>query len=200
MRRNLLFTIVALLFLVPTAANAQAYGDPSSLVDYWYRTYLGRPADSGITFWVNHLEQGDSTDSVLAGILGSDEYYKRGGGTPEGFISLLFRDVVKRQPSPSDLDFWVRRMYTEDRQSVADEILRQNPGVWVGAGTTAAVPSAPPVIYNPGVIVTPGIEYNRYRDWDRDRRDHWDVHRDIHEYRRPNVPIHRDDHHDDHHH
>src|ERR1700676_2004803 len=119
MRRFVLISAAVILCLAPCAARAQSYGDPSSLVDYWYRTYLGRPADSGITFWVNHLQQGDSTDSVLAGILGSDEYYKRGGGTPEGFISLLFRDVVKRPPSPNDLDFWVRRMYTEDRQSVA---------------------------------------------------------------------------------
>jgi uncharacterized protein DUF4214 len=191
MRRNLLFATAALLFLAPATVNAQAYGDPSSLVDYWYRTYLGRPADSGLTFWVNHLQQGDPPDSVLAGILGSDEYYKRAGGTP---------DIVKRQPSPSEMDFWVRRQYTEDRQSVADEILTQNPGVWVGASPPVGVPAPPPVIVNPGVIVTPGIDYYQHRDWDRDRHNNWDIHRDIHEYRRPPVQIHRDIHRDEHHH
>jgi hypothetical protein len=200
MRRNLIFAAAAVLFLAPATVNAQAYGDPSSLVDYWYRTYLGRPADSGLTFWVNHLQQGDPPDSVLAGILGSDEYYKRAGGTPDGFVGLLFRDIVKRQPSPSEMDFWVRRQYTEDRQSVADEILTQNPGVWVGASPPVGVPASPPVIVNPGVIVRPGIEYYQNRDWDRDRRNNWDIHRDIHEYRRPPVEIHRDIHRDEHHH
>jgi hypothetical protein len=203
MRRNLIFAAAAILFLAPATVNAQAYGDPGSLVDSWYRTYLGRPADSGLTYWVNHLQQGDPPDSVLAGILGSDEYYKRGGGTPDGFVSLLFRDIVKRQPSPSEMDFWVRRQYTEDRQSVADEILTQNPGVWVGAGASVVPPpvaTTPPVVVNPGVIVTPGIDYYRYHDWVRDRHYDWDAHRGIHDYRRPYNYYHHDAHHDDHHH
>jgi hypothetical protein len=194
MRRLVLISATALFCLAPSAAPAQAYGDPNSLVDYWYRTYLGRPADSGITYWVNHLAQGDSPDSVLAGLLASDEYYKRAGGTPQGFITLLHRDIIKRDPSPAEMDFWVRRMYTEDRQGVADDILTQNPGVWVGAGP----PVAPTV--TPGVIVTPGIQYNHYRDWDRDRRGDWDRHYDIHDYRRPDNHFRPPEHKDDHHH
>jgi hypothetical protein len=181
----------AILFVIAASfAPAQSYGDPASLVDYWYRTYLGRPADSGITYWVNEFQQGASPDQVLAGILASDEYYKKGGGTPEGFVTALFNDVLKHPPAPADVDFWVRRMYTESRQDVADEVLTQNPGVWVGANM--AVPQPPPVAVTPvapGVIVSPG------GGWDRDRHEDWNHHHDIHDYRRPSPPKHVEEHH-----
>ncbi len=53
MRRLILIgavAVVCLAGLAPSAARAQAYGDQYALVDYWYRTYLGRPADSGIEY------------------------------------------------------------------------------------------------------------------------------------------------------
>lgn len=185
-----LILLAAVLFLMPApAARAQVYGDPGSLVNYWYRTYLGRTPDpSGIITWVNALNQGQPPDAVLSSILGSDEYYQRAGSTPDWFIARLYADVVGRSPTPSELDFWVRRLYTEDRQAVADEILNQNPGVWVGTG--------PPVATPPAVVVTPGLEYRRYDHWDRDRREDWDRHRNIYEYRRPAVPYHHEEHHE----
>src|SRR5579862_7942657 len=116
--KRLLF-ILALLAgcLLPAFAPAQYYGgDPNALVDSWYRTYLGRAADSGMTYWVSQLVQGIPPDAVIAGILASDEYYTRAGGTPQGFVTLLFNDILKRPPSAGEVDFWVRRMYTESRQ------------------------------------------------------------------------------------
>ncbi len=198
MRRLILFSAVVLLCLAPSAVRAQGYGDPSSLVNYWYQTYLGRPADAGITYWVNHLQQGDSPDSVLAGILASDEFYSRAGNTPQGYITLLYNDILKRQPNANELNYWVGRMYTEDRQGIADEILTQNPGTWVGAGTV----STPPPVVQPGVVVTPpGIIYAPHANWERDRHEDWDRHHDIHEYRRPDIRR-PDDHgrRDEHHH
>jgi hypothetical protein len=195
--RYLVLLIAALfLSLEPSAAQAQTYGDPNSLVDYWYRTYLGRTPDpSGIVTWVNALNQGTPPDAVLASILGSDEYYQRAGSTPEGFISQLFNDLLHRSPRPGDLDFWVRRMYTEDRRAIAADILTQNPGVWVGSNAVVT----PPAGVAPNLVVTPGIEVGRYRDWDRDRRWDWDRHHDIHEYRRPYYYRPYEHHEDEHH-
>jgi hypothetical protein len=188
MRRILFLAVAVLVSLTPAVATAQTYGNPSSLVDSWYRAYLGRPADSGMTYWVNQLQQGTPPDSVLAGILASDEYYNKGGGTPQGFVTALFNDVLKRPPSPADLNFWMSRMYTESRQDIADEVLTQNPGVWVGANVTVQ-PAAPPVTAAPGVIVAPNW------NWERDRRGDWDHHHEIHDYRRPVPPRHVDEHH-----
>ncbi|HLJ96534.1 MAG TPA: DUF4214 domain-containing protein, partial [Gemmataceae bacterium] len=115
MRYLVLIYTVAFVWLTPSAVWAQVYGDPSSLVDYWYRTYLGRQADpSGLASWTAQLNQGTPADEVLATILGSPEFYTKAGSTPEGFITLLFMDILHRSPTPSELNFWVRRMYTED--------------------------------------------------------------------------------------
>jgi hypothetical protein len=165
------------------------------LVDYWYRTYLGRPVEpEGLGHWLDALRR-QPADQVLAGILGSDEYYSRAGGTPEGFITRWCVDVLRRQPTPAELDFWVRRLYIEDRTTVADEMLVQSPGVWVGSDAGVR----PGVDVRPGVIVIPRIEYDPHRDWDRDR--YGDRHRDIYDYRRPNYPYQRVEEHrrDEHH-
>ena len=191
--RSTLLIATTFMCLTPVVARGQAYGDPNSLVDHWYRNYLGRAPDSGMTTWVNELVQGIPPDQVLSTILGGDEYYQRAGTTPEGFIARLYNDCLNRQPTASELDFWVRRMYTSDRGSIAHAILTQNPGVWVspGAAVIAPVPLTPSVPYRPPVV-TPGVEW--HRDWHSD----WDRHHDIHDYRRPDV--HRAYEYDEHHH
>jgi hypothetical protein len=85
-------------------------------------------------------------------------------------------------------------MYVENRQAIADELLTQNPGVWVGSGAVAS----PPVVVTPPTVVTPGIEGNRYHAWERDRYRDWYRHHNVYEYRRPDVNVHRDGHHDHH--
>jgi hypothetical protein len=178
--RYFLFIATFFLLLTPSLAPAQVYGDPNSLVDHWYRTYLGRAPDTGMATWVNDLNQGVPADQVLAAIIGSDEYYRRAGLTPVGYITRLFNDILNRAPSPADLDFWTARMYTEDRPTVAREILDQSPGVWVGSNPEVSEP----VLVTPPVVVNP--EFGWYRDGHRD----WNQHYDIHEYRRPDVHYH----------
>jgi len=192
MRRFIMITAITLLALTPALASAQTYApvqtyggaqtygsDPNALVDSWYRTYLGRAPDSGMTYWVNHLLQGDSPDAVIAGILGSDEYYLKSGGTPAGFVNQVFNDLLRRPPTPRELDFWARRLYTEPRSEVAQHILTQNPGVWVGATTTTST-VAPPAVS--GVIITPS-----YR-WERERHEDWQRRHEVYDYRRPVYP------------
>jgi hypothetical protein len=194
MRQFILVSVVFLEFVGVAPVSAQVYGDPSSLVDYWYRTYLGRPGDQGMTTWVDQLNQGAPPDAVLAGILGSPEYYARAGSTPEGFISRLYADILKRPATSSELGYWVPRMYTEDRSTIADTLLTQNPGIWIGSGT-----AAPPAGVSPGVIVTPGIGTGWYRDWNRDRQWDWDRRHGVYDYRRPYYQHYHNEHHDEHH-
>ncbi len=190
MRRIALIVAIALLAVAPSTVQAQVYGDNTSLVNDWYQTFLGRPADPNAVIWVGELNSGTPADRVLATILSSDEFYRRAGRTPEGFITLLFTDLLQRPPTPAELDFWVRRMYTEDRATIADEILTQNPGVWVGATTVVT----PPVTVTPPVVVQPGIDWDWHHHWDRDRHWDWDRHHDIHEYRRPEFHEHEEHH------
>jgi hypothetical protein len=159
--RNLILTAGVLLGLVPFA-NAQALAeDPASLVENWYQVYLGRNAstDPGAILWENELRVGN-------------------GSTAQGYIEGLFRDVLGRQPTPAELDFWSRRMYTEDRRTIAYELLTQNPGAGV-----VVTPAAPPVVVRP----------DRDREHERhyDPRHRWDRGRDWHDYHRPHYPFRR---------
>lgn len=186
--RYSLVVAASCLFLIPASAPAQVYGDPNSLVDHWYRTYLGRAPDTGMSIWVNDLAQGAPADQVLASILGSDEYYQRAGATPAGYVTRLFNDFLNRPPNPADMNFWIGRMYTENRQLLALEFLDQNPAEWVGPNVPPESPGlvAPPVVTAP--LLDPGIGW--YGGWNRDWHRDWDGHHDIHDYRHPDVRNH----------
>ncbi|HEV3446786.1 MAG TPA: DUF4214 domain-containing protein [Gemmataceae bacterium] len=102
-------------------AHRRAFPEnPENLVRTWYEKYLNREPDpDGLSTWVGALVSGQSPESVLAGILNSDEYYIRAGNTPDGFIQKLFTDVVGRQPTPRELDYWMNRLYQSGRQDTA---------------------------------------------------------------------------------
>jgi hypothetical protein len=182
--RNILTFTAAALFCLPLSAAAQSYDDPMALVDSWYRAYLGRSAldDPGSAAWLNLLRQGNSPLAVQAGILASDEYYNRNGGTPQGYIQGLYRDALRRSPTPVDYDFWVRRAYTQDRTALSTELLTLNPG----SGILVA-PLPPPVI-----IQDHDRRPDRVRELERERERRRDLERERerreHDYRRPVYP------------
>jgi len=155
-------------------ARAQHYGDPNQLVAAWYRNYLGREPDEGMYGWVDQLTQGIPADRVLAGILASPEFYTRAGSTPQGFVNLLYQTILARNATPREQGYWTNRMYTDDRAAVAETLLEQNPGVWIGSGGMGQgrqpVPTPPPA------------------QWSRDRYSDWNRHNDVYDYRRPPAP------------
>jgi hypothetical protein len=113
-------------------AQQRAYpDDPRELVRQWYRKFLDRRVDpSGYQNWVDELVRGQPPEMVLAAILASDEYYQRAGSTPEGFVQKLFQDLTGRLPTRAELDFWVRRAYTQDRVDIAHALLTRYPQTW----------------------------------------------------------------------
>jgi len=181
MRKLTTLITVGLLGMAPTTLRAQTYGDATLLVDYWYRTYLRRAPDpSGMAAWSEQLNRRIPPDQVLSGILGSAEYYGNAGSNPAGYVTRLYEDILRRSPSSSELSYWIGRLYVESRDAVADEILIQNPGLWVNTGAAVA-----PATTTPPVIVTPGIRPVPYGLWNRDRRQDWYRHHDLYDYRRP---------------
>lgn len=90
------------------AAPACPYRDA---VEAWYAHYLHRPLDClGERAWVPQLAHGTPADHVLAGIIGSDEYYCRHGRKPCGFVTGLYQDVVGRRPCPAEVRHWVGQL------------------------------------------------------------------------------------------
>jgi hypothetical protein len=93
--------------------HSQAYPpDAQALVVSWYQRYLHRdPANGEELGWVNHLVQGAAPETLLADILGSQEYFDKAGGTPEGFVESLFADLVGRRPTPQEMQYGVSQLY-----------------------------------------------------------------------------------------
>ena len=83
----------------------------------WYQTYLGRPAEGGEELsWVNLLQQGQSGEQVLAGILGEPEFFNRaqtlaGSGTPqERYVQGLYQVLLGRTGSVDEIAGWVNAL------------------------------------------------------------------------------------------
>jgi hypothetical protein len=166
--RYLCIFATAVLLAQSSPVSAQVVRDPVALVDSWYRAYLGRTAldDPGSAGWINQLRRGTPPASVLAGILGSPEYFHRVGGTMPAFINAVYREAVGRSPTPGELRFWLRRAYTQSRGAIANEILAQNPGAGI-------------FVTLPGVVAPPT---GNFPGWSGDR---W---RRRNDYRRPSFP------------
>jgi hypothetical protein len=151
--RSLILAAVAGLMLLSPPATGQYYRDyhrdyyrqhqrayassPEELVRYWYEKFLKREGDAGgVAYWVQSFQQGNSPEMVLATMLTSQEYYDLGGGTPQGFITNLFRDIVGCDPSPAEYGSFLRRMRTESRTDLAYSLLTRYPLNWQTPSTT----------------------------------------------------------------
>jgi hypothetical protein len=114
----------------------QAYPDNAEmLVRSWYQRYLHRTPDpTGEELgWVDALRTGQPPEKVLAGILGSQEYFTNAGGTPEAFVRALFMDLTGRQPTFQELNYWARRLNYSNPTDVAYDLLTRYPQSFSGA-------------------------------------------------------------------
>jgi uncharacterized protein (TIGR03118 family) len=75
------------------------------VVSNLYNQLLHRVPDAGgLASFVSFLGSGGTVEQAAASIAGSPEYLAtRGGGTPSGFVSALFQDVLNRPPDPTGL-------------------------------------------------------------------------------------------------
>jgi hypothetical protein len=132
MRRFLLVILLASVALVPPAfpQYPAPIPGPQGLVEEWYARFLNRPPDAFAGGWIDALRQGQPPEAVLAQILGSPEYYAKGGGTPDGFLQTLYSDVVGRAPFPQELGYWLPRMSFMSPAEVAYHVISYFPQSW----------------------------------------------------------------------
>lgn len=124
MRRIL--TPLLLVTVTVTPAAAQFVPQPEAMVRNWYVRFLNREPDFvGIDDWTNQLRAGADPRWVLSGILGSEEYYRKCGYDPGGFVQTLHLDLFGRSPTPRELDYWTWRTVNEGRRDVALQLLNR---------------------------------------------------------------------------
>jgi hypothetical protein len=95
------------------ATSAEAEG---IVVRNDYQAYLGRQASvAEIAGWVADFQAGVSNELVVAGFLGSAEYYyaaAKGNGADVTWITSLYRDVLHRKPNSSEVNGWYQLLIT----------------------------------------------------------------------------------------
>ena len=77
-----------------------------------YSAYFLRPADAaGLLFWMRSRAQGASLQEVSDAFAGSTEFTNRYGSLADGdFVTLVYRNVLGREPEPAGLDFWMSQL------------------------------------------------------------------------------------------
>jgi Ca2+-binding RTX toxin-like protein len=99
----------------------------SSEIAGYYQKYLGRTADqSGLSYWLSQFRSGATSDSVLANILASGEYYAKSGNTNASFIEALYHDLLGRTPGQTEVDSWLGVLGHVGRKGVALGFLMSN--------------------------------------------------------------------------
>jgi uncharacterized delta-60 repeat protein len=91
-----------------------------------YVLLLRRSADSsGLGAFTTFLNQGGSAEQVATVIMGSDEYFNRGGGgSNTGLVQAIYRDILHRAADPSGSQSWTQALNSgTPRGTVAGAIL-----------------------------------------------------------------------------
>jgi hypothetical protein len=77
-----------------------------------YQTYLGRdPADAEVDAWVNAFVGGVSNEDMVAGFVGSPEYFanpQKGQDDWARWISEAYQDVLARPAGASEIATWLQ--------------------------------------------------------------------------------------------
>jgi hypothetical protein len=73
-----------------------------------YRNILGRDPEPGaVGAWLGAMSHGLTAQQMLVQFYASGEYYQRTGGTPQGWITGLYRDLLGRSPDAAGFSAWV---------------------------------------------------------------------------------------------
>jgi uncharacterized delta-60 repeat protein len=101
-----------------------------------YQAILNRSADAaGLAAWVNFLGAGGTQQQVEAELMGSAEFIAAHGGTEEGFVIGVYKDILGRFPDSTGGTFWVNMLDAgATTESVVLGVLRSSEAATLTSG------------------------------------------------------------------
>ncbi len=78
---------------------------------------------SAVETWPRFRSLGETHSRQILRVVGTQAYWQAAGGTPEGFVRALYRDILGRVPAAWEVAFWVDRMAWEPAIEVAKKFV-----------------------------------------------------------------------------
>jgi Tol biopolymer transport system component len=93
-------------------ADAPTFADKRAPVVRLYWAYFKRRPDlGGLNFWINRYRNGWRLVDISQEFAKSSEFKtKYGNTTPEQFVTLVYQNVLEREPEAGGLSFWANRI------------------------------------------------------------------------------------------
>jgi hypothetical protein len=93
-------------------ADAPSFSDKRAPVIRLYWAYFKRRPDlGGLNFWLNRYRNGARLVDISNEFAKSSEFRNKYGNTsPEQFVTLVYQNVLERNPDASGLAFWANRI------------------------------------------------------------------------------------------
>jgi hypothetical protein len=86
-----------------------------------YQAALNRTPDkTGLSFWINAMDEGHSLQEVAASFVGSREFAEKyGANTSDAdYVGALYQNVLHRAPDAAGYDFWLQALHDTSRAQV----------------------------------------------------------------------------------
>ena len=130
---------------------------PNDLAGQVYRLYEGTlnrgPDPEGLAAWVHQLNVGTSLQTVVDGFVGSPEFQAHYGSLSNSdFVTLLYNNVLDRNPDQAGLDAWVGLLnsgqdtraqvvlgFSQSPEDISNSAAAVQQGLWVGNVAAAEV-------------------------------------------------------------
>ncbi len=151
-----------------TAGSTASPGVRDSVARLYLATF-DRPADAeGLAYWVDLYVRGMPLTTVAEHFVASPEWAERYGPLgDEDFVTLLYRNVLDREPDRSGLEYWVSQLRSGHPRVVLLLGFSESPEFVEATGT--APPEAPPAVPFPAVPANSGQGFRIIYDNDRQR-------------------------------
>ncbi|MBD7917822.1 DUF4214 domain-containing protein [Cellulomonas sp. Sa3CUA2] len=95
-----------------------------TFVTQQYDLFLRRTPDGGgLNAWLTWFDQGKDTFAIEHGFVSSAEYFRRVGSNDTDLTKALYRDLLGREATASEVGFWKGRIATHGRAALLQEVV-----------------------------------------------------------------------------